>query len=531
MQPHVVLLQETKVAEDQFPAQELADAGYDAVHHSGGQWAGVAILARSGLGLAEATTGLPGEARPEEARWIEAAVPGLGVRAASVYVVNGREVGSPTFDEKLRFLDALARRAGALRGQPLVLGGDFNIAPADEDVYDPAAFAGSTHVTEEERSRLQVIERAGALTDAYRALHPRRAPVHLVGLSPGPFPPRAGSADRPAARRRAAGTADPHLRDRPRLPQGHEAQRPRAPARGAGAAVVTDAVLRLADGRALGYAEYGDPGGRPLVYHHGGLSCRRDIAFADARCRQLGIRVIAPDRPGIGLSDRRSDHRVGDCARDVEELADALGLERFAVLGWSAGGPYVLACAHTLGDRVSAAATAGGAGPPDRTSVAQLGMGLDRVLFPVARWAPPLGRAILGPGRLLPASIGMRQMLKEVRSAGDRAVLETLDPGELRSWFTTGARRGTGGMVDDYRALVRDWGFALEDVAAPVRLWQGEQDVLVPMAEAQFVHGQLPASTLTVVPGIGHFVLFRHLDDVLAGLGLTGGGVGAAALL
>ncbi len=112
-EPDVVLLQETKVAEDQFPAQELADAGYDAVHHSGGQWAGVAILARSGLGLTEATTGLPGEARPEEARWIEAAVAGLGVRVASVYVVNGREVGSPTFDEKLR----VSRRARAPRGR------------------------------------------------------------------------------------------------------------------------------------------------------------------------------------------------------------------------------------------------------------------------------------------------------------------------------------------------------------------------------------------------------------------------------
>lgn len=171
-EPDVLLLQETKVAADQFPAQELSAAGYDAVDHSGGQWAGVAILARSGLGLDEATTGLPGEARPDEARWIEALVPGLGVRVASVYVVNGREIGSPTFEEKLAFLDALGRRAGALRGQPLVIGGDFNIAPADADVYDPAAFVGSTHVTGDERSRLAVIERAGALKDAYRELHP-----------------------------------------------------------------------------------------------------------------------------------------------------------------------------------------------------------------------------------------------------------------------------------------------------------------------------------------------------------------------
>ena len=172
-EPDVLLLQETKVAPDQFPADELAETGYDAVHHSGGQWAGVAILARTAHGLTEATLGLPGEPRSDEARWIEAAVPGLGLRVASVYVVNGREVDSPWFDEKLSFLDALAVRAGALRaGVPLVIGGDFNVAQRDLDVYDPVAFAGSTHVTEHERSRLATIARAGALVDAFHTLHP-----------------------------------------------------------------------------------------------------------------------------------------------------------------------------------------------------------------------------------------------------------------------------------------------------------------------------------------------------------------------
>ena len=167
--PDVVLLQETKVAPDQYPEAELTAAGYDSVHHSGGQWAGVAILAKAGLGLADARAGLPGEIRDEEARWIEADVPGLGVRLASVYVVNGREVGSPTFHEKLTFLDALACRVGELSGSPLIVGGDFNVAPTDEDVYDPAAFAGATHVTEDERSRLAAILDAGDLVDAYAA--------------------------------------------------------------------------------------------------------------------------------------------------------------------------------------------------------------------------------------------------------------------------------------------------------------------------------------------------------------------------
>jgi len=170
--PDVVLAQETKSEASAFPDEQLAAAGYHAVHHSAGRWAGVAILARRELELGDPVAGLPGELQAGEARWVEATVGGM--RVASVYVPNGRALGTPTFDEKLAFLDAIARRAGELRGdgQPLAVGGDFNVAPADVDVYDPAAFAGGTHVTGEERGRLQAILASGGLTDAYRRLHP-----------------------------------------------------------------------------------------------------------------------------------------------------------------------------------------------------------------------------------------------------------------------------------------------------------------------------------------------------------------------
>lgn len=164
-QPDVVCLQETKVAAAAFPSAELAEAGYGAHHHSGGQWAGVAILARDGVALEGGICGLPGERVPTEARWCEATAGGL--RVASTYVTNGREVGSPTFDEKLAFFDAIAARAGELD----VILGDFNVAPADIDVYDPAAFAGSTHVTADERDRLQAILDLG-FVDASAHLHP-----------------------------------------------------------------------------------------------------------------------------------------------------------------------------------------------------------------------------------------------------------------------------------------------------------------------------------------------------------------------
>jgi exodeoxyribonuclease-3 len=170
--PDALLLQETKCSPEQFPSEELLEAGYEAVHHSGGRWAGVAVLAPKGQGLEEVQAGLPGEARAEQARWIEADLGSAGLRVASVYVVNGREVGSEPFAEKLQFLEALAARAGALTEERLVVGGDFNVAPADLDVWDPAAWEGSTHVTADERERLAAVEEAGALVDCFRVLHP-----------------------------------------------------------------------------------------------------------------------------------------------------------------------------------------------------------------------------------------------------------------------------------------------------------------------------------------------------------------------
>jgi exodeoxyribonuclease III len=170
--PDVVCLQETKTTEAAFPHGPLEEAGYVAAAHCGGRWAGVAVLAREGAALQEVTCGLPGDPNPEEARWVEATVD--GVRVASVYVPNGRAVGTDTYRQKLGFLEAMADRVsehGAAGGGPLVVAGDVNVCPTDLDVYDPAAFVGSTHVTDEERAALRSVLGAG-LVDAYRHLHP-----------------------------------------------------------------------------------------------------------------------------------------------------------------------------------------------------------------------------------------------------------------------------------------------------------------------------------------------------------------------
>ena len=173
--PDVLCLQETKSDAGAFPHDELAQAGYRAADHSGGRWAGVAVLARESLTLADPARGLPGEPAQDESRWVEATV-GYHppVRVVSTYVPNGRVVDSEWYAQKLDFFAAAAERVRELRaaGRPLVVAGDMNVAPADVDVYDPAAFADSTHVTPAERAALQAMADAGPLQDAFRRLHP-----------------------------------------------------------------------------------------------------------------------------------------------------------------------------------------------------------------------------------------------------------------------------------------------------------------------------------------------------------------------
>ncbi|HET6795206.1 MAG TPA: exodeoxyribonuclease III [Acidimicrobiales bacterium] len=168
--PDIVCLQETKVTDAAFPALAFQALGYDSAHHGGaGRWNGVGILSR--VGMEDVMPGFAEEDPDAEARALAATCG--GVRVLSVYVPNGRSVGSEHYEAKLEWLDRLERHltSSCKPDEPMVLCGDFNIAPEDRDVYDPAAFVGATHVSEEERKALARIQDWG-LVDAFRRCRP-----------------------------------------------------------------------------------------------------------------------------------------------------------------------------------------------------------------------------------------------------------------------------------------------------------------------------------------------------------------------
>lgn len=154
--PDVVCMQETKCSEEGFPWLEVQALGYEVVAANGGGREGVAIFARQELGITDPVFSLDGHPRSDEARWVEATIG--GVRIVSVYVINGRARNHPVFADKLAMLDRMRERVAELSDEPLIVTGDFNIAPRDEDVWDLKKFgSNSTHVSPQERSRLQAI--------------------------------------------------------------------------------------------------------------------------------------------------------------------------------------------------------------------------------------------------------------------------------------------------------------------------------------------------------------------------------------
>ena len=277
-------------------------------------------------------------------------------------------------------------------------------------------------------------------------------------------------------------------------------------------------------GRALRVRDVGDPGGVPVVVHHGTPGSRffRSRWLEDAAER--GIRLIGFDRAGYGGSDRNPGRSVADVAADVDAICDQLGLERILTHGSSGGGPHALACAALLGDRVVAAATLCSVGPSDAADLDFVaGMGEDNVVeFGAAvegedALAPLLEK--LAEGMLAAEPEELAREVASILSPPDVAVVNGGLASELLESFREGVGVTRAGWIDDDLAFVRPWGFELSSIAVPVALWQGRQDLMVPAAHGEWLSGHIPGVDAHLSDEDGHLsVEQRRIGDVHAWL-------------
>lgn len=283
-----------------------------------------------------------------------------------------------------------------------------------------------------------------------------------------------------------------------------------------------DQQIRLPDGRFLGFDQYGRADGRPLFYIHGSPSSRLEFRIfgSDALVQSLNARLIAVDRPGIGLSSFQPNRRLLDFPIDLLALADYLKIEKFSVFAYSLGGPYGLACALAIPERLEKVGIISGAALfTEAELMKDINPGTRRYLN-LPRESPFAARAFLwmihAMVRFFPKA--MAANAATMLPAPDRAVFSDHEVQQsfvhmLREAF----RQGRRGVFHDSLLSVTGYGFRLQEINFPIRLWHGEADQNIPLAMARYVASMLPNCEAYFSPGEAHLSLFKKNAAQLLG--------------
>jgi pimeloyl-ACP methyl ester carboxylesterase len=282
-------------------------------------------------------------------------------------------------------------------------------------------------------------------------------------------------------------------------------------------------IVRQSDGRRLAIEEIGEPNGKPVFLLHGTPGSRLGPRPRTLVLHQMGVRLVTFDRPGYGGSDRNFGRAVSDAAADVAAIADALGIDKFAVLGRSGGGPHALACAALLPDRTTRVAALVGLAPSGVEgldwfagmaeanvtdfSAARLGhKALAERLEQAASWIRANPRRMLaklyaeltGSDRQVLADIGIRRMLVNN--------------------YAEGLRVSAAGWIDDVLAFTEPWGFDPGVIAVPTMLWHGAEDRFTPAGHGVWLGDRIPGAISIVDPGRSHFDAIDVLPRAIAWL-------------
>ena len=285
-----------------------------------------------------------------------------------------------------------------------------------------------------------------------------------------------------------------------------------------------DTTLELPDGRTLAFAEWTDARATPIFFFHGFPMSR--LFFPDpATAAELGVRAITLDRPGVGGSDPQADHRVADWPADVIALADALGIDRFGVIGNSAGVPYALACAALIPERLTGVAVTNSASamiylaredPEIRAAV--LDADDERIMDLFASDPEGAAKEVIEVGTEWVAGLAEHpeQILSGDDDEGDAWFFE--DPARRDMFLDAireAVRQGIDGVAVQWLAQLAPWGFRIEDIQMPIHVWLGANDRVTPPAVMRKLTDRIPDQVTTVWEDAGHNGIAKHLREVL----------------
>jgi pimeloyl-ACP methyl ester carboxylesterase len=284
-------------------------------------------------------------------------------------------------------------------------------------------------------------------------------------------------------------------------------------------------IVQLHGGAVLAFEEYGDPDGMPVIFCHGWPSSRTMAQLADGSARALGVRIISPDRPGISGSSIQAHRKLSDWPSLVERLADELEIGDFRILAISGGAPYAYTTAVAIPDRVRAIAIVGGAIPFAELKDFKGLLPLYRWMLAFYRNRPQLLRQLFRLARpflAFRAPVPLRPLLLKMlllrpcdaASLRDDAAFEAIFESQRRAW-----RGSVEGVMLDAQIYAQPWGFAIEDVRVPVRLWHGREDRAFAFRLAEEIANRFPNCKARFIPNEGHYSLpVRHMREILEDL-------------
>ncbi|MCZ3386716.1 MAG: alpha/beta hydrolase [Actinomycetia bacterium] len=291
-----------------------------------------------------------------------------------------------------------------------------------------------------------------------------------------------------------------------------------------------ESTVSTPDDHVIGIAEYGPGDGIPIISIHGTPGSRYGGPPPDKPdlYERLGVRAIGFDRPGYGLSSRRRGRSVADAASDVTAIADALGLDRFAVTGGSGGGPHCLAVAALLPTRVTRVACVVGVAPLDGAGLPETEWlkGMTQGIVDEFTWSMA-GEAVLRPELERLATADLERVLADPTnplgetyqmSKGDREIMARPEYAlRMQRLIQEAYRCGVDGWLDDDLVFVKDWGFDLATLSVPAIVWYGTDDTLVPPSHGRWLAGNVPGALVVAMSG-GHLELVNRAEELVVWL-------------
>ena len=277
--------------------------------------------------------------------------------------------------------------------------------------------------------------------------------------------------------------------------------------------------VTLPDGRRLAYAEYGDPEGIPAIYCHGFPGSRLEARLFDSAASRHKLRVIAPDRNGLGRSDPYPGRRLLDWASDVDALADRLEIDQFFLIGVSGGGPYALACAHQRSDRLYGVTLVCPLGPLDQPGMLEAMRWPAKINFRSIRHTPLLSVVSF---RLALVPLAQRwpqwiyQMMLLMAPPPDTTVLNRPEVRlAITASFREAVRQGAEGLLHEMALYSEPWGFDPAEISLPVQLWHGMADKTVPLLHGLTLAERMSNCETHYIEGDGHFSLpINRMDEI-----------------